>query len=78
MPIHSISALQTSVATYHGTLDPARQKEMLTRMTLAALQLAGRLMALPSSGAAVPVATGLFTEGAEPRADRQPMLASAV
>jgi hypothetical protein len=25
------------VATYHGTLDKQRQKEMLTRMTLAAL-----------------------------------------
>jgi AcrR family transcriptional regulator len=37
LAVHTVGALQTSVATYHGTLDKQRQKEMLTRMTLAAL-----------------------------------------
>jgi hypothetical protein len=37
LAVHTVGALQISVATYHGTLEPARQKEMLTRMTLAAL-----------------------------------------
>jgi AcrR family transcriptional regulator len=37
LAVHAVSALQTSVATYHGALDKARQKEMLSRMTLAAL-----------------------------------------
>jgi AcrR family transcriptional regulator len=37
LAVHAVGALQTSVATYHGTLDKARQKEMLTKMTLAAL-----------------------------------------
>jgi AcrR family transcriptional regulator len=37
LAVHAVSALQTSVATYHGTLDKTRQKELLTRMTLAAL-----------------------------------------
>ncbi|MEY2566708.1 MAG: hypothetical protein QOE35_1237 [Actinomycetota bacterium] len=37
LAIHAVSALQTSVATYHGTLDREGQKELLTRMTLAAL-----------------------------------------
>ncbi len=38
LAVHSISALQTSVATYRGDMPVARQKEMLTRMTLAALR----------------------------------------
>jgi AcrR family transcriptional regulator len=37
LAIHAISALQTSVATYHGTLDKAGQKRLITQMTLAAL-----------------------------------------
>jgi AcrR family transcriptional regulator len=37
LAIHSISALQTSVATYHGDVPPSRQREILSRMTLAAL-----------------------------------------
>ena len=37
LAVHVVSGLQTSVATYHGTLDKARQKQLLTKMTLAAL-----------------------------------------
>lgn len=37
LAVHAVGALQTSVATYHGTLDKARQKQLLTQMTLAAL-----------------------------------------
>lgn len=37
LAVNSVSALQTSVATYHGTLDKERQKRMITQMTLAAL-----------------------------------------
>jgi AcrR family transcriptional regulator len=37
LAIPAVSALQTSVATYRGTLDKERQKELLTQMTLAAL-----------------------------------------
>lgn len=35
--VHAVSALQTSVATYHGPLDRERQTELIVRMTLAAL-----------------------------------------
>jgi AcrR family transcriptional regulator len=35
--VHAVGALQTSVATYHGRLDPSEQKALLTRLTLAAL-----------------------------------------
>jgi AcrR family transcriptional regulator len=38
LAVHAISALETSVATYHGDLTPTRAKEMLARMTLAALR----------------------------------------
>ncbi len=37
LAVHAVSALQTSVATYHGTLDVGGQKDLLTRLTLAAL-----------------------------------------
>ncbi|HZN12934.1 MAG TPA: TetR/AcrR family transcriptional regulator [Acidimicrobiales bacterium] len=37
LAIHAVGALQTSVATYHGTLDEASQRDLLTRLTLAAL-----------------------------------------
>jgi AcrR family transcriptional regulator len=37
LAVHAVSALQTSVATYRGTLDKERQKQLLTKMTLAAL-----------------------------------------
>ena len=37
LAIHAVGALQTSVATYRGTLDKAAQKELVTKMTLAAL-----------------------------------------
>lgn len=37
LAVHAVSALQTSVATYKGTLDKATQKTLLTKMTLAAL-----------------------------------------
>lgn len=37
LAVHAVSALQTSVATYKGTLDKASQKVLLTKMTLAAL-----------------------------------------
>jgi AcrR family transcriptional regulator len=38
LAVHAVSALQTSVATYRGGLDPAREKQILARMTLAALR----------------------------------------
>ena len=38
LAVHAISALQTSVATYRGDLPRTREKEMLARMTLAALR----------------------------------------
>ena len=37
LAVHAVSALQTSVATYHGALEPEAQKALLTRLTLAAL-----------------------------------------
>jgi AcrR family transcriptional regulator len=37
LAVHAVSALQTSVATYRGTLDVKGQKDLLTRLTLAAL-----------------------------------------
>lgn len=37
LAVHAVGALQTSVATYKGTLDKAGQKALLTKLTLAAL-----------------------------------------